>query len=211
MSTIGVVMAGGASRRMGVDKLSLPVLPGGDTTILEHVVNCVYELADMLYVTHAPRPSFSCGEWAFELEKKVHFIQDETWYHGPLGVLARLDLAMPKAEFVMIVAGDLPGLHQSVLRACLDRLHGVKDVDAALVERDGMIQPLLGCYRRDALSVFFEAWQHGETRLMSIMEKLEVERIVAEKAVWPAWWTRPVHTPEDYAMWKSEWRGYHAT
>jgi molybdenum cofactor guanylyltransferase len=254
MRKIGVVLAGGASRRMGVDKLSLPISPGNRTTILEHVVDCVSHVADDVYIAHAPTPSFSqqvilaafAGHSASESastssssaesassESHVHFLQDETWYNGPLGVLARLYTSLPKADLVYVVAGDLPGLHSNVLEACGEAMwkneerkpelsEGWKDgsgaykarvsgADAALVRRNSTLQPLLGCYRYHALSAFFAAWQAGETRLMPIMAKLKIEPVVPEEAKWPSWWTKPVHTPEDYATWKREWREYHAT
>ena len=212
MSTIGVVLAGGASRRMGLDKLSLPVAPEGRTTILEHVVKCVQQVTDDIYVAHAPEPSFSPEELTLSVdEMHLHFLHDEAWYNGPLGVLGRLSFSLPESEFVVIAAGDLPGLHQDVLRACLDSLKVTDDAQAALVERENVIQPLLGCYRYQALSTFFDAWKQGETRLMRVMDNLTIKHVVAEQAVWPTWWTRPVHTPEEYAMWKIEWRRYHAT
>ncbi len=212
LSTIGVVLAGGASRRMGVDKLSLPATPEGKTTILEHVVMCTACVTDAIYVAHAPEPSFSQAQLTSSADSKnLNFIHDEEWYHGPLGVLGRLSLSLPKADYVVIAAGDLPGLHQEVLAACLDRLKASDDADAALVEREHVLQPLLGCYRHSALSTFFDAWQQGEKRLMRVMESFKIDCVVAEQAVWPTWWTRPVHTPEDYAVWKSEWRRYHAT
>jgi molybdenum cofactor guanylyltransferase len=230
---IGVVLAGGASRRMGVDKLSLPVSPENGMTILEHVVNCANCVADDLYIAHAPTPSFSLESFPSSVSSQIHFVQDETWYDGPLGVLSRLYSSLPKADMVYIVAGDLPGLHPHVLEACGNALMRVsqaqgmrntgdktledkpsadeRGTDAALVQRDGTLQPLLGCYRLPALSVFSDAWQAGETRLMPVMKKLKIEPVVSEEAKWPSWWTKPVHTPEEYATWKREWRGYHAT
>ncbi len=212
MRQIGIVLAGGASRRMGVDKLSLPLSSESKTTILEHVVDCVSKITEDVYIAHAPTPSLTVEQLTERIGDHVHFLQDETWYNGPLGVLARLSISLPKSDLVYIVAGDLPGLNSNVLKACGDILLGNgKKRDAALVERDGKLQPLLGCYQPHALSTFFDEWKNGETRLMPVLAKLKIEPVVSEKAMWPAWWTKPVHTPEDYASWESEWRRYHAT
>ncbi len=211
MSDLAIILAGGASRRMGTDKLSLPCGPDQEKTILEHVTSCAKQVAELVYVAHAPDPIFSKDQLQLVAGPNLRFFQDETWYQGPLGVLGRLSLALPKAEFIFVVAGDLPGLHVDVLLACREQLERAVQADAALVERVGHLQPLLGCYRLKGLRHYYHAWQNGETRLMPVLQQVPVEHVIAEQVAWPIWWTKPIHTPEDYANWKLEWRCYHAT
>ena len=145
---------------------------------------------------------------------RVRVVADDEFYAGPLRALAHAwsllreqsansEAMLTQADsYVFIVAGDLPGLTSEVLIACKSKLdQGTDDVDAVLVTRDGMLQPLLGCYRLRAGRVFVNALDEGEKRILPALRELSVETVSPEDCHWPEWWTRPVHTPGDYEDW----------
>ncbi len=199
----GIVLAGGQSRRMGVDKLRLPRQLGATTTVLQHVVQVVSAVVDDVYVVTTP-DTFLEGQLP-----RVHILHDPHAYRGPLFALAH---AWPQVERTgcdayLVCAGDLPGLQRQVL----DELMVVLEKDAfvadgVVVRRDGRLQPLLALYRSKVGQAWHCAVQVGETRLMRVVADLTCAVVDADEAQWPQWWTRPIHTPEDYEAWLSEGR-----
>jgi molybdopterin-guanine dinucleotide biosynthesis protein A len=210
MQRIGLIMAGGASRRMGSDKLALPHHPGGDS-ILAHVTQSVLTEADAVWLLV---PSGSTGEGRRVAERvggRARLCVDDMPHQGPLRALAhawpRVLAELPQAPAaVWVVAGDLPGIRPSVLTRLADVLLADSQADAALVCREGRLQPLLGCYRPRAGDVFVRAAAAGEVRLAPAVAELRVVTVAAEAAGWPDWCVRPVHTPDDYEAWLAWWR-----
>jgi molybdopterin-guanine dinucleotide biosynthesis protein A len=146
----GLVLAGGASRRMGRNKLDLPVATGTQVTILEHVVRVVASVSDS--VTLLVPPQFTDKTWQLP---NISVVADEDFYKGPLAALAHgwpaagvgnvlrqqtsrhKDVATSApvtsvpgpspgpgsaVRSVLVVAGDYPGLQATVLSACINQL-----------------------------------------------------------------------------------------
>ncbi|GMA62161.1 NTP transferase domain-containing protein [Alicyclobacillus fastidiosus] len=210
MRCAALVLAGGASRRMGVDKLSLQVRRGGDRTILDHVVDCALAVSESVVIVHAPERTAAIMRIANRCDERIRFHSDDLWYNGPLFAIANAWPTSDEAEVVHVVAGDLPGLNAEVLMSCETTLRTETDVDAVLVTREWRLQPWLGCYRQIVGQIFRAVATSGERRLMKVVESCSVARISAESAGWPLWWTEPVHTKEDYERWQSDGREFRA-
>ncbi|MCL6454123.1 MAG: NTP transferase domain-containing protein [Alicyclobacillus sp.] len=210
MSSVALILAGGASRRMGVDKLRLPAARGGDSTVLAAVCRVCQAVADEVWVLTAPRANPAADgprneALGGDLPPGVKRHADAAWYRGPLAALGAAwnDCVGSGAQtMVFVVAGDLVGLQAAVLNRCQAALAAGEDgMDAALVRRDGVLQPLCGCYRARAGQAWQAAVEAGERRLMQAVDRLQVVPVDAAEATWPDWWTRPIHTPDDYAAW----------
>jgi len=210
MRRIVLVLAGGASRRMGMDKLSLQAHREGDKTILDHVVDCALEVSESVVIVHAPVKTATLNRIANRCDVRIRFHSDDLWYNGPLFALANAWPNSDEAQIVHVVAGDLPGLNAEVLLSCEAMLRTKTDVDAVLVTRESRLQPLLGCYRQRVGQIFRAAVTTDERRLMKVVESCSVARINAESAGWPLWWTEPVHTKEDYERWQRDGREFRA-
>lgn len=131
----GVVLAGGAARRMGgIDKAALRV---GGVTLLDRVVSASRPVCESLVVVGPPRPV------------DVQFVQEAEPGGGPVpAVKAALD-ALPPSDAVLVLATDLPLLataHLAKLLAALDT-----DTDTLATAAKGP-NPLLAAYRRGPLA-----------------------------------------------------------
>jgi molybdopterin-guanine dinucleotide biosynthesis protein A len=201
VSVIALIPAGGASRRMGEDKLQLQRShlaqnDLGRESVLEHIVKVALKVADRVIVLAPPESV----HLAAEIMGSVRVVRDKQWHQGPLHALANAWPSTDEATWVLVAAGDVPGLTPSVLEACKAALGSAEDtVDGVMVKRAGRPQPLLGCYRARAGRTFQMVAQSGVQRMMSATDRLAIQYIDA--TLWPMWWTRPIHTPTDYTEW----------
>ncbi|KFZ81258.1 molybdopterin-guanine dinucleotide biosynthesis protein MobA [Amycolatopsis sp. MJM2582] len=135
MAYAGIVLAGGAARRLsGVDK---PALPVGGKPLLARALAALAD-ADPVIVVGPERPGFGDVVWTRETSPGT----------GPVAALAA-GLALVRTELVVVLAGDLAGVRKSTvdrLLAGLDRAAG-----AVLVDVSGERQWLLGAWRAEAL------------------------------------------------------------
>ncbi|EHK82956.1 molybdenum cofactor guanylyltransferase [Saccharomonospora azurea] len=137
----GVVLAGGAARRMGgVDKAMLRV---GGVPLLSRAITALGD-ADPVVVVGPRREGFSGVCWT----------REEPAGSGPVAALAAaLALLDEHVDTVAVLAADLAGVTPHTitrLRSALDSPTGRAD-GALLVDGDGHRQWLVGVWRRRAL------------------------------------------------------------
>jgi molybdopterin-guanine dinucleotide biosynthesis protein A len=125
------VLAGGASRRMGRDKATLPV---GGVELAAHALAAAARVADPVVLV-APD-----GHPARRLPAPM--VADPG--RGPLAALAAA-LAALDAEHVLVLAGDHPGLRVELLAHLVAlRQRG----EAVACRRGAGLEPLVAVYRR---------------------------------------------------------------
>lgn len=199
---IGIILAGGTSRRMGTDKLRLPLSSGSEETVLAHVIQTAGVVCDEVWVLSASPPDTESADG-------VTWLVDDVPHQGPLRALATMVANSEQlADTALIVAGDLPGLVPEVLSVLIDELEAHAEADAVVVVREGRLQPLLGCYRTDrAAAEIGRATAAGTDRMMDVLKGLHVVEIQAEARGWPKWWVTPIHTPDDYQTWLEDATG----
>ena len=137
----GVVLAGGAGRRMGgIDKAALMV---DGVTLLDRVLRAARPVCDHLVVVGPARPTVVDG---------VGFVVEEQPGGGPVpAVRAGLDAIEGGAcGIVFVLASDLPLLRSRHLRRLLAALDD-PDVGAVAAIDAGGLNPLLAAYRVDVL------------------------------------------------------------
>jgi molybdenum cofactor guanylyltransferase len=207
---IALVLAGGASRRMGTDKLALAIEEGGARTVLGQAIHCALQVADEVVLLHSPVATFGVTQMrSLFPQQNLRFFADLMWHEGPLQALAQ---AWPTytdtdTSIVTVLPGDLPGVQPEVLRACMEQLEREDErISGVLIQRESRCQPLLGCYRQSTGHVLKRVAAAGEKRILRALEGLQIVEISAEAQNWPSWWTRPIHTPEDYELWWREGR-----
>jgi molybdenum cofactor guanylyltransferase len=132
-SALGVVLAGGRSRRFGRDKLAEEV---GDRPLLHHAILRLLEVCARAVVVignEADEPHLPAGV-------DVTFTRDTRADEGPLrGLAAGLEAA--DTAVVVVVGGDMPDLQPEVLREMLRASRETGAVAVALSDR-GETRPL---------------------------------------------------------------------
>jgi molybdopterin-guanine dinucleotide biosynthesis protein A len=164
------VLAGGASRRMGVSKAALPY---GPTTLLAHQTSRLSEIFEKVYVVAKRAPEFDAGPGGLLLDRS-----DE---HAAIhGVARALEEA---ADRVFVLGVDLPLATDPVLRAIAERsLEG--DAAAVVPRADGRLQPLAAVWRRRLLPEVLDRIARGNLSLHALLEEARAE--IFDEADWKA-------------------------
>ncbi|MEM7437490.1 MAG: NTP transferase domain-containing protein [Myxococcota bacterium] len=182
------VFVGGQSSRMGRPKGLLPV-PGGGTTILEHIVKCG---------RRAGLDPFLVGDAApyVDLEPEVARVADDPKVPGPLGgLVAALRLAdQTLVDFVITVACDMPYIDVGVLETLRDHPSSAAVV-AARRAPGAPWEPMLARHRTE-LSLPALVGVSGATRsFQQFFASVEVEPLQLNEALLQA--LRDWDVPDD--------------
>ena len=166
-----IVLAGGASRRMGRDKATLPFSgPNGETTLVEHAVTTLRARCAPVFVIAAP------GQPLPELDAEV--LRDEVRGVGPLLATARGLRAAAEAglDLAFVCAVDMPYLDT----ALIDELVGpALRVGADVVlPWDGRDHYLAGVYRTALAVRADELVAAGERSMRALVTAVDTQRVV---------------------------------
>jgi molybdopterin-guanine dinucleotide biosynthesis protein A len=165
----GVVLAGGASRRMGRNKAFLDL---GGRPLIEIVIERVAAAcAEVLVVSGDVDPYLELG---------VRVVEDR--FPG-VGVLGGLHAGLETAanDLTLAVGCDMPFLEPALLRAYAGWADGV---DAVVLRQDELVEPLHGAYRRSCLPAIENAILSGRRRVVSFFSRVDV-RYVTPEEVYP--------------------------
>lgn len=162
-----VILAGGASRRMGRDKATLPY---DGTTLVERMVDILKPRCAPVFVIAAP------GQALPTLDAEV--LRDEVRGVGPLLATARGLRAAAEAgsELAFVSAVDMPLLSVDLL----DQLTGpaVRLRADVVLPWDGRDHYLAGVYRTSLAPKAAELVAVGERSMRSLVERVDTQRIV---------------------------------
>ncbi len=161
---IGVVLAGGASRRMGQDKALLR-LPGA-ATLLETAVAALREAGLDVAVSFSTREQHRAVEAALGGPPSPRIVIDERPGRGPLGGLHAALRAFP-GRYVLLVACDMPRLDAAVLQAMA---RAPRDADILMPRSGGHLQPLHALYGPACLPVADDMLAQGQLALKGLLD-----------------------------------------
>jgi molybdopterin-guanine dinucleotide biosynthesis protein A len=183
----GIVLAGGASSRMGRDKTAL-MLDG--LTLLRRAVDTVRRASGGALVIGPPRPAERVGG-APQI--------DDASLGEPAGPLRALCCGLEAAGGrAIVLACDVPLVPPGLLRALITAL---PEWDAVVPECDGTRHVLAAAYGPQALAAGLDARTRGEASVRAILPRLRVKFLGADDL---RRWGGPgillnVNTPEDLA------------
>ncbi|MGE2714982.1 molybdenum cofactor guanylyltransferase [Mycolicibacterium litorale] len=166
-----VVLAGGASRRMGRDKATLPFDgPAGPTTLVEHVVSTVAPRCSPVFVIAAP------GQPLPDLPAQV--LRDEVRGVGPLLATGRGLRAAAEAgcQWAFVCAVDMPYLAMDFVDELATPAARL-GVDVVL-PWDGRDHYLAGVYRTSLAEQISALVAAGERSMRALVDTVDTQRIV---------------------------------
>lgn len=186
MNVICVILAGGASRRMGRDKANLPLKTG--ETFLSRLVS-EYSGAFPVYVSVGETGKFP-----------LHGARELLDLHPGMGPLAGLEAAFKRtdAEIVFLTATDLPFGTLTLAKKLVSLLG---DADACVIRRkDGEMEPAYGVYRKNCQKAVEDCLAEGRRAVRSMLSRVNVRWAEeAELAEFPLErLLQNVNTPEEY-------------
>jgi molybdenum cofactor guanylyltransferase len=181
-----LILAGGASRRMGRDKVALPV---GESTLIEHLLQRVGAVVEEAVVAGGS-----------VTVPGARLVADHYPGAGPLAGMHAGFMAASH-PWVWVVACDLPDVEPGLLELFASMADGV---DAVVPIVGGEKQGLCALYRRD-LAPRIEALLKGNVRsVRALLEAIGV-RYLDEgelRRVDPGFRSfRNLNTPADYEAW----------
>lgn len=179
-----IVLAGGRGSRLG--GVSKPDVAVGGRRLLDVALAGVAGAEQVVVV----------GE--VEVPPGVLRTREDPPFGGPVaGVEAGFALLPSHAPWTVLLASDLPDAEAAASVLLADE--PAADVDGAcLVDKDGRLQWLLGCYRSDVLGRRL-AERNGITAMYRLLEPLTLQRIDPGEAS-----VADLDTPEDADAWRRE-------
>ncbi|KRF04205.1 hypothetical protein ASG89_22515 [Paenibacillus sp. Soil766] len=155
----GVILAGGANRRMNGELKAL--LPFGGKPLIVRQLDCMREICDeLIVVTNDPKPYLN------KVDRSVRIITDYFTDHGPLGGM-HAALSLAKHDSVWVVGCDMPFISIRAAQLLLQRkLDGFESVIPVVA---GELYPLHGIYDRACASHIVPLLHRGETRISALL------------------------------------------
>lgn len=161
------VLAGGASRRMGTPKASLPY---AGTSLLQYQTERLSRVFANVFVVAKEPPAVSAGSARVICDG----VPDFAAIHG---VARALEEA---GDRVFVLAVDLPTLPESVIRAIAEA--GLASPAPALVpEADGILQPLAAVWSREILPALRRRVAEGQLSLADLARSEGAEIFAEER------------------------------
>ena len=191
LTTAGIVLCGGQSRRMGRAKATLRF---GPETMLARVVRLLGDAVEPIVVVGGP------GQELPELPPAVLLVRDRQPDRGPLEGLAVGLHALGKGpDAAFVTACDVPLLMPEFVRRMIELSAGY---EIAVPHVDGFDQPLSAVYRTSVLPQIEALLADGRLRAVYLFEMVRTRRVTAEELVGVDSRLQSlanVNGPEDYA------------
>ena len=187
----GIILAGGASRRMGQAKAALS---WGTSTLLEHLVQKLHARLEPLVVVCEGQMSFP------GIGKHAQLVFDPISHLGPLVGFSNGLKHVPADRPVFLTGCDFPFLQSSIVDFLLERL---EDADAVVAQWYGIVQPLAGLYHPRIAGTVAQQIATGTRSMMELLKQIQC-KIVSESD-----WLRfdptghmlmNINTPEEYGQ-----------
>lgn len=180
-SRTAILMAGGASRRMGAPKALLEI---EGEPLACRIARTLGGPCDRLILSLAS-PRSSADRASAEIERRVREatlrpvsrVTDPVPDQGPIAGLSS-SLEQTETEFAFVAACDTPFLREDLVEAMLRRAEREEGVDVVLPVLDGRPEPLVAVYRASTMAPHFaERLGRGVRRLTDGIAARRVVRL----------------------------------
>ncbi|HEY5555957.1 molybdenum cofactor guanylyltransferase [Acetobacterium sp.] len=175
-----IILAGGKSRRMGVNKADLDFY---GRTFLE------------TQITKARAMGFTdiiVSGYPFEI-LSITPVMDEFKERGPLGGLYSSFIAA-KNKFCFVICVDVPQIVESTVLSLID-FHEKEGKEITLLSQNGKIEPLIGVYPASSYKKIYPIIKNGTAAVFRLIDEYDytIFRVENDKSV-----MANINTPEDY-------------
>lgn len=180
-----VILAGGRSRRMGVNKALLKV---GGQPLIQKLIDRVLPLT--------PRILISSNDAASYRFLKLPVVPDCFMDRGPLAGIHAV-MKQNACSLYIVLACDLPNLRDQILPRFLEIAEGF---DAVIPRtRDGVAHPLCAIYRRSCLPVIEHALKRGDSKVIEafLNPSLSIRWVDPDEGLFLDSDLANINTPED--------------
>lgn len=183
-----IILAGGASQRMGRDKATLPWQNG---LLIEHLARLFAPASQQVIVVAAQEQNIPA------LPQGVTIVRDESPFYGPLLGL-RDGLRHAASDLPVFVTGcDYPLLTQSVPAYLLEQCGSA---DVCLLKRDNHRQPLPGLYHPRILPRLDAVIRMKAKSLQALLDVVNIQEV--NEAYWYQHFSAEMfmnmNTPKEY-------------
>ncbi|HHW60780.1 MAG TPA: molybdenum cofactor guanylyltransferase [Syntrophomonadaceae bacterium] len=165
MQATGIIMAGGRSTRMRMNKAFVKIK---GETILNHMIKKMSPLfAELIIISNDPHLFEHTG---LPVYKDLY---------SRMGPVAGVHSALYHASYneVFILGCDMPFIPAELIKYMVNRLEGYDTVVPLI---DSHLQPLAAAYHRQALPVFEYNLENQRFKLVRIFEELHALRLTEE-------------------------------
>lgn len=168
--TVGVVLAGGRSQRMGTDKASLRF---DGVPLLRRVVEQVAAaLPDVIVVGSQTLQPLVPG---------LRVVPDKTPGRGPLGGILTAFEALPSLS-LFVVACDMPFVEPALVGYMAHLAEATPDVDVLALRTARGLEPLHALYRSSSVPAMRTQFEAGEGAMHHLLACLRVREVSLEEA-----------------------------
>jgi molybdopterin-guanine dinucleotide biosynthesis protein A len=190
IKSAGVVLCGGKSSRMGLDKASLPF---GDETMLARVTRLLATVVDRIVVVAAP------DQPALDLSVPATYVHDRTEGRGPLeGLAVGIGAVADEVDVVFATSCDVPLLVPGLVEHLLKLLGGHQIV---VPQDEKYFHPLAAVYRVSVLPEIEKLLRENRRRPFFLFEAVDTLAVPTAtlRSVDPTLSTLlNLNSPEDY-------------
>lgn len=179
----GVVLAGGKSNRMGIDK-SLLKFKG--TTLIQRIIDEHKKLVENVFVIGKESGQF----------QNARGIKDNIENIGPMGGLYTA-LSQIKANWYLISPCDMPFLNFTELKIILDEA-SKSEYQAIIAESEKGLEPLVAAYNSEVYPIIKNNIENGNYAIRSLFEKLNIKFLQFNEQIFEKDIFFNINYPDDY-------------
>ena len=170
METSCIVLAGGKSSRLGLDKVLETV---GNRSLLQLIISGVAPLSnEVIIVANSEQTIPQSTE-----DPKLRVVTDICPGKGPLGGIYT-GLATSTSFYNLVVASDMPFLNQALLRYMIQLS---VDFDLVVPRAGNLVEPLHAVYTKKCLGPIEQMIEQGELSVNRIFRLVKTRYVEAEE------------------------------
>jgi molybdopterin-guanine dinucleotide biosynthesis protein A len=180
---VGIILAGGKSKRMGEDK---SLLKFRGKTLLQRIIDEQNKILNNVYVI---------GKESKNFEDAIG-VKDKIFDKGPIGGLFTA-ISEIRSEWYLITPCDMPFVSHTHLSKLLDH-RNTGDFDAVIAESENGIEPLVAVYNRNIFNKMEENIKNKNYAVRFLFKQFHKKYIKFDAQIFEKDVFFNINCPDDY-------------